>query len=44
MVKGSSAEVVTEPEVQGIDQTDKTGKPEKVGLEDFVAKLKGYMK
>ena len=44
MVNGSSAEVVTETEVQGVDQTDKTGKPEKVGLEDFVAKLKGYMK
>lgn len=44
MVKGSSAKVVTEQVVQGVDQTDKTGKPEKVSLDDFVTKLKGYTK
>jgi hypothetical protein len=44
MVHGSSAAVVSEPEVQGIDETVRTGKPEKVPLVDFVTKLKGYAK
>jgi hypothetical protein len=44
MVNRSSAEVVTELVVQGIDETVKTGKPEKVSLDDFVTKLKGYAK
>jgi hypothetical protein len=44
MVHGSSAAVVSEPEVQGVDKTNKPAKPEKVALDDFVAKLKGYAK
>ncbi|MGD0755748.1 MAG: hypothetical protein ABR927_11880 [Bacteroidales bacterium] len=44
MVQGSTTDVVTEPEVKGIDKSAKTGKPEKVPLDDFVTKLKGYAK
>jgi hypothetical protein len=44
MVHGISSDVITKPEAKGIDITEKTGKPEKVPLDDFVTKLKGYAK
>jgi hypothetical protein len=44
MVHGISSDVITKPEAKGIDITEKTGKPEKVLLDDFVTKLKGYAK
>jgi hypothetical protein len=44
MVHGSSAAIVNESEWQGFEKPDKSGKPEKAQLEDFVKKLKGYAK
>jgi hypothetical protein len=44
MVHGISSVGITKPEAKGIDITEKTGKPEKVPLDDFVTKLKGYAK
>jgi hypothetical protein len=44
MVHGSSSAIDTESEGQGFEKPDKSGKPEKAQLEDFVKKLKGYAK
>ena len=44
MVHGSSSALDTESEDQGFDKPEKPGKPEKAQLDDFVKKIKGYVK